>query len=187
MSGRAARDVNLKQVFFSCQTFLFFFVFFTSDKANSMLAVDFCTCLFIKQPKYAERFRSPESSWAEPPQHLLLSFLEWPREVHGVFFLHYSQLICFDCTDNLYPIPSKSCHQLQLMGSAVSNLKFLYAEHRMSKAPGKKAHFRLSMSFKSSLVAASLACIIFNRARLNASDTEGEENDAHVILDYMHT
>ena len=125
-------------------------------------------------------------SWTSTTLHSL-SFLEWPREVHGVFFLHYSQLICFDCTDNLYPIPSKSCHQLQLMGSAVSNLKFLYAEHRMSKAPGKKAHFRLSMSFKSSLVAASLACIIFNRARLNASDTEGEENDAHVILDYMHT
>lgn len=87
VSGRAARDVNLKQVFFSCQTFLFFFVFFTSDKANSMLAVDFCTCLFIKQPKYAERFRSPESSWAEPPQHYTASaFLNGLGKCTGFFF-----------------------------------------------------------------------------------------------------
>ena len=97
----------------------FSFVYFWQGKFNASSRLLY---MFVhKAIKYAERFRSPKSSWTEPPQHYTASAFMNGLRKHTFFPLHYSQLICFDCTDNLYPVPSKSCHQLQLMGSAVSN------------------------------------------------------------------
>ena len=182
------RDINLKQVFFQLSDFSFFLPVTGQGKFNASTrllymfvykAIKICWKIQITW-----EFLNWISTTSTQSQLFINSF--WK---HMVF--HYSRQFFVDCTDNLYPVPGKSCHQIQPMGSAGSNSTSWSSSmllNTRSKAPwSKMAHFRLSMSFKSSLVAASLACIIFNRARLNASDIEGEKNYACVIRNSMST